>query len=666
MGMTSLFTAVSGLQSAQASLYTTGHNMANHSVRGFTRQYVAQTTFQYRTIGRNNTGVLQIGLGTNMSGIRQIRDKFLDMRWREAAPQLHFWEVRFSTGQELDAIFGELEGQYRMQGVLRDLNAALHELLKDPTSIESRSNFIHFAGSFLDRAEDGARAMRAYQDELNNQVKSTVQRINQLITEIDNLNRRIAREEMGGSRANDFRDWRNNAMDELSTLIDIQYRADVRTGAYNIWTDGHTLLANGHKNMLGLRFSSPGSPFVEPVFSGQLETLRYDPTGRNATALFNWERLSHEETLRPRGELFGLLVSRGLSPVNHYNSPLPSAAELRPMVYARMVMNEVLAQRTIMQNLLNQIDSEGWGGNVGNRADFEADMAALNTFAAQIREFLDPNDPRDTMPTPPTLIGNPVTNAGGPAGDFVALLTGLNAAMTSAVTAMTGGLSSDADVASVRQAGRHRFDINHGVITKTQIQFDTMIHAIVNMFNTAMTGNFDPSNPLYDLGPPQNMHGVAAVPLFTRIRDGEGWTLGNLQLNPDLLGQDGPSRLALQFDDAVSGESDTRLIAWMIEQWSSPDLIQFNDWVSMSVDTFYRNFITEMAIGTNEAGSAFRGTIEEMNTLDQRRMQISAVSLEEEMSNMIRFQHAYNASARMINTIDSMLDRIINHMGRGG
>jgi len=56
MGMTSLFTAVSGLQAAQTSLYVTGHNMANHSVRGFTRQHVAQSTFLYRTIGQNANG----------------------------------------------------------------------------------------------------------------------------------------------------------------------------------------------------------------------------------------------------------------------------------------------------------------------------------------------------------------------------------------------------------------------------------------------------------------------------------------------------------------------------------------------------------------------------------------------------------------------------------
>jgi len=47
-------------------------------------------------------------------------------------------------------------------------------------------------------------------------------------------------------------------------------------------------------------------------------------------------------------------------------------------------------------------------------------------------------------------------------------------------------------------------------------------------------------------------------------------------------------------------------------------------------------------------------------------MSVSSVSLDEEMSNMIQFQQAYNASARMVSVMDEMLDKIINGMGVGG
>ncbi len=58
----------------------------------------------------------------------------------------------------------------------------------------------------------------------------------------------------------------------------------------------------------------------------------------------------------------------------------------------------------------------------------------------------------------------------------------------------------------------------------------------------------------------------------------------------------------------------------------------------------------------------------ESNTLsaDERRQSVSAVSLDEEMTNMIQFQHAYNAAARIITMQDEIFDKIINGMGTGG
>jgi flagellar hook-associated protein 1 len=55
-----------------------------------------------------------------------------------------------------------------------------------------------------------------------------------------------------------------------------------------------------------------------------------------------------------------------------------------------------------------------------------------------------------------------------------------------------------------------------------------------------------------------------------------------------------------------------------------------------------------------------------LNAVEERRQSVSGVSLDEEMANMVQFQHAYNASARMITVMDEVLDRIINHMGHVG
>ncbi|SES30248.1 flagellar hook-associated protein FlgK [Salipaludibacillus aurantiacus] len=82
-----------------------------------------------------------------------------------------------------------------------------------------------------------------------------------------------------------------------------------------------------------------------------------------------------------------------------------------------------------------------------------------------------------------------------------------------------------------------------------------------------------------------------------------------------------------------------------------------------NVQSFYQGIIGQMAVDTNEAGRMERNTASLKNSVDENRKSVSSVSLDEEMTNMIQFQHAYNAAARNLTAIDEMLDRIINGMG---
>ncbi|MFC7062468.1 flagellar hook-associated protein FlgK [Halobacillus seohaensis] len=83
-----------------------------------------------------------------------------------------------------------------------------------------------------------------------------------------------------------------------------------------------------------------------------------------------------------------------------------------------------------------------------------------------------------------------------------------------------------------------------------------------------------------------------------------------------------------------------------------------------SVVSYYESMIGSMAVEAQEAQrmKSNAGTL--TDSVQQQRQSVSSVSLDEEMTNMIKFQHAYNASARNITVVDEMLDRIINQMGR--
>ncbi|MBT2685456.1 flagellar hook-associated protein FlgK [Bacillus sp. ISL-37] len=81
---------------------------------------------------------------------------------------------------------------------------------------------------------------------------------------------------------------------------------------------------------------------------------------------------------------------------------------------------------------------------------------------------------------------------------------------------------------------------------------------------------------------------------------------------------------------------------------------------------YYEGVIGGMAVKSQEAVRLTQNSGSLRESVENRRKSVSSVSLDEEMTNMIQFQHAYNASARMITLQDEMLDKIINGMGTVG
>lgn len=80
-------------------------------------------------------------------------------------------------------------------------------------------------------------------------------------------------------------------------------------------------------------------------------------------------------------------------------------------------------------------------------------------------------------------------------------------------------------------------------------------------------------------------------------------------------------------------------------------------------DEFFRAVVGQLGVQAQEAYRQFDNQAILINQVDSARMSVSGVSLDEEMSNLIKFQHAYNAAARAMTTYDEMLDKIINGMG---
>ncbi len=84
---------------------------------------------------------------------------------------------------------------------------------------------------------------------------------------------------------------------------------------------------------------------------------------------------------------------------------------------------------------------------------------------------------------------------------------------------------------------------------------------------------------------------------------------------------------------------------------------------TVTIDDYYRAMISQLGVQTQEAARMTDNQNLLLSQLENRKQEVSGVSLDEEMTNMIKFQHTYNAAARVITTIDEMLETIVNKLG---
>lgn len=87
---------------------------------------------------------------------------------------------------------------------------------------------------------------------------------------------------------------------------------------------------------------------------------------------------------------------------------------------------------------------------------------------------------------------------------------------------------------------------------------------------------------------------------------------------------------------------------------------------SSTVDEYYRYTISEYGVFGQEAKRNAQNSEATLGMVENQRQSVSGVSIDDEMAEMVKYQHAYNASARAMTSVDEILDKIINGMGRVG
>ena len=212
-------TARSGLFAAQRALDITGHNISNVNTPGYTRQRLEQTQSNPMSV-MGGQGML--GTGVDMVAVKQLRNEFLDFRYRDEVNSLAYWQTRQNGLAFVEAMFNE-PSNTGINTVVDQFFSALQELSKEQNADELTHRAL-----VLDRAVGVTTTISHLYDQLekmvvdlNFDVQNTVTTVNALSDQIARLNKQIYMFEIDGSSANDLRDQRNLLIDQLSEYVKV-------------------------------------------------------------------------------------------------------------------------------------------------------------------------------------------------------------------------------------------------------------------------------------------------------------------------------------------------------------------------------------------------------------------------------------------------------------
>lgn len=294
--------ASTALFSAKSALEITSHNIANAATKGYSRQVALQRA---ATPAKGNNGTGMIGTGSEVYGVGQIRDFYLDKKYWNQTSSLGEHETKSSQLNLIETVFNELSDKGSSTGMINDFFNSLSSLSFSAGDDTYRMGVIATAETFATNINTLAKGLQNQQSDLNEDIYAVVQKINDLGRQITTLNKQIYTYEQGGSSANDLRDQRALLVDELSKYanVDVKERKGPSGGEKDLQ---YNILLNGQE-------------FVDHFFSYELETVRREEKVDDDDAVGLYDiRWKHNKdplnVLDLSGELKGLMDIRDGNP----------------------------------------------------------------------------------------------------------------------------------------------------------------------------------------------------------------------------------------------------------------------------------------------------------------------------------------------------------------
>ena len=618
--MASIFNALgigySGLNASQVAINTTSHNIANANTDGYSRQTViTQVAPPINTIPGS------VGNGTQVNQIARIFDQFTFNSYSSASADKSASDFTQSNLQQLSTYFPDLSGS----GISEDLQSYYSQwqsLADNPGNSSIQTALAQQTQSVTQDVQGLYGQVTTLQSQLNDQLKTNIDEVNTLGQQIANLNSSISQiQSAPGVNANDLLDQRNTLELSLSKLIGATVSNGKATS--NTSVNANLIEDKGSDSVTVGGFNIVDGSTFHPIVidntssaSGMysLYYQRQDGT-----------KLSMNNSIAG-GQIGAILNLRGSTldaSGNPTNGVLQGVKDQLNMFAAGLIQstNNVYSQTptTSMQsNPMNvspttTITNSGMGVNKGSFNVIVYD-ASGNQVATR------------------TINIDDLTTFGGTAG----------------TDSIEGQINAQKDD---NKDGNATNDVN-SILSASSVNgvlsFNLNSSYATQGYSFSIQDNLG-SSGAYNSG--TNFAGALGMNKFFT-----GTNASNIALNSNL--QSDPTQISAGVSP-VSGDNQvaTQMVQSQFENvnFKKGDSTTYTDTIS----GMYNMIATNVGTQANAAVAA-NGTITaKYNATQQQYDSVSSVSMDEEMTNLIKYQTAYGASAKIITTIDQMMTTLL-------
>ena len=629
--------ARTGVLASQSQLGVTSNNIANANTAGYHRQVATQSTLESQRLGGSFYGT-----GTYVNDVKRIYNDYAARELRIGQTTLSAAEASYGKLSELDQLFSQI-GKIVPQS-LNDLFAGLNSIADLPADIGIRN-------STLTNAKQVASSLNQMQSHLNSQLNQTndqivgmTKRINEIGTELANLNLELMKSPNQDAQLLDKQD---ALVQELSQYAQVNV-IPLENGAKSVMLGGSVMLVSGEVAMkMGTKAGDPFPNERQLTSSIGSLSVTVDPSklGGQLGAIFDYR----DQTLIPASHELDQLA---LGIADNFNKMQAQGIDLNGQVGANIF-------KDINDPIMSLGRVAGLSGNTGTATlGVTIDDTSLLTGGAYELSFTAPASYKliDTQTGNTTLLTLSGSTLSGGSGFSIEIKAGAMASGDRFAIRPTAGASNGIEVVMKDPKGiaaaspKITADAANSGNTQVKLtQINNRSAANFPVTGSELTIKLDTTAvpPTYEAFDSAGASLGAAAPYTPPSISAFGFTFevdskaaaGNDRFTFDLSFAEGDNSNAV----AMAKLSETKLM---------------NGGKSTLADVFEK---TKLDIGSKTKAAEVRvGSAEAVYQQAYARVESeSGVNLDEEAANLMRFQQAYQASARIMTTAQQIFDTLI-------